>query len=318
MIIKDKLYGRINIDSPVIIELINSFPVQRLKGIVQSGTPEKYNRESFSRFEHSLGVMFCLKILGASEEEQIAGLLHDVSHTAFSHAIDWVLEASNAETFQDENHENYIKKSIIPSILEKFGYSVDRIIDYHNFALLEQDIPNLCADRADYAMKEFPLDIAQECLMNLTKKDGLMVFKNEDSAFLFADNFLNLQNNLFGDETHGARQILFVDILKKAIDMGVISMEDFWKDDNFVLEKIEKIKDPFIRTRIEILLKKDISNLKRGERIIYRKFRYVDPFFIKGEKIERVSKISKKFRVKLEESKKINEQGIRTLDIGID
>ena len=315
MVIEDELYGKISIDSPVIIDLIESFPVQRLKGIIQSGTPEKYNRKSFSRFEHSLGVMFCLKTIGASEEEQIAGLLHDVSHTAFSHTIDWVLEAGNAETFQDDNHESYIKKSVIPDILEKYGYSTDRIIDYHNFTLLEQNIPNLCADRADYSMKEFPQDIAKTCLANLTTKDQLMVFKNQESAFLFADNFLNIQNNLFGGDIHVARDTLFVDILKKAIELNVISMEDFWKDDNFILEKVEKITDPFIQKRIQMLLKKDISNLRRGERVIYKKFRYVDPKFIKGEKLERISSVNREFRVKLEESRKKNEEGVRAIEI---
>ena len=36
--------------------------------------------------------MLLIKKLGGSVEEQIAGLLHDVSHTAFSHVIDYVFD----------------------------------------------------------------------------------------------------------------------------------------------------------------------------------------------------------------------------------
>ncbi len=36
--------------------------------------------------------MMLVNRLGGSLEEQIAALLHDVSHTAFSHVIDYVLE----------------------------------------------------------------------------------------------------------------------------------------------------------------------------------------------------------------------------------
>lgn len=66
--------------------------MQRLKGISQFRIPDKYYfKDNYSRFEHSIGVMVLLGKLGASQEEQIAGLLHDVSHKAFSHVYDWVV-----------------------------------------------------------------------------------------------------------------------------------------------------------------------------------------------------------------------------------
>ena len=103
MVIHDSVYGGTDITSEVILELINARSIQRLKGIAQYGIPDEfYHRKNYSRYDHSVGVMLLLKRLGASEEEQIAGLLHDVSHTAFSHVIDWVVGEGGAEGYQDE------------------------------------------------------------------------------------------------------------------------------------------------------------------------------------------------------------------------
>src|SRR3989344_4394896 len=116
----DALYGSFSITSPLILELIASRPLQRLKGITQFGIPNEFNSvESFSRFDHCVGVMLLLKKLGAIEAEQIAGLLHDVSHTAFSHTIDWVVGTGMKEDYQDSQHETYILTTKIPEILQR-------------------------------------------------------------------------------------------------------------------------------------------------------------------------------------------------------
>ncbi|MFP9052094.1 HD domain-containing protein, partial [Enterococcus faecalis] len=92
MEISDIIYGQHHIDG-VLEELIKSAPVQRLKGIYQGGASFLVNRKwNVTRYEHSIGVMLLIKKLGGTIEEQIAGLLHDVSHTAFSHVVDVVFE----------------------------------------------------------------------------------------------------------------------------------------------------------------------------------------------------------------------------------
>ncbi len=81
--IYDKVYGKEKIKEPVLIELINSDSIQRLKGISQFGMPDEYyHLKTFSRKEHSIGVLILLRRMRANLEEQVAGLLHDVSHTA--------------------------------------------------------------------------------------------------------------------------------------------------------------------------------------------------------------------------------------------
>ncbi len=193
----DRLYGSYEIDEPILVDLINSQPLQRLKGIAQFGVPDEfYCFKNFSRYEHSVGVMLLLRILGANEKEQVAGLLHDVSHMAFSHVYDWIInENGGQEEFQDHNHELFIKNSEIPNILNQSSIKYTDITNYHDFTLLELPAPDICADRIDYALREMSLDIGQNCLNHLIVKDGKLVFNDLGTAKLFAGNFLKLQKN---------------------------------------------------------------------------------------------------------------------------
>ena len=85
MKIEDRVYGEEEIREKVLVDLINCKSIQRLKGLAQFGLPDEYyHRNGFSRYEHSLGVLIFLRKFGTDLNEQIAGLLHDVSHTAFS------------------------------------------------------------------------------------------------------------------------------------------------------------------------------------------------------------------------------------------
>ena len=119
MEIIDKVYGTIEISEQVLMDLINSPTLQRLKAVHQQGMPkEYYHLPVFSRFDHSVGVLILLKSLNASIEEQIAGLLHDISHTAFSHLVDWVIGNPSKQDSQDSSYFEVLKNSEIPKILE--------------------------------------------------------------------------------------------------------------------------------------------------------------------------------------------------------
>ena len=58
MQINDRVYGTVTVKDPVLIMLINSKPVQRLKGINQAGASQyAIKGTNVSRYEHSVGVM---------------------------------------------------------------------------------------------------------------------------------------------------------------------------------------------------------------------------------------------------------------------
>ncbi len=95
----DPVHGAIQADELEWL-LIQSRPLQRLKGIKQLGLVEAvYPGANHTRFEHSLGTMYVAGLmadrLGLSPEEvrkvRLAGLLHDLGHSALSHAVEGVL-----------------------------------------------------------------------------------------------------------------------------------------------------------------------------------------------------------------------------------
>ena len=81
----DPIYGTVDIPEPVLLDLMQTQAVHRLHGVLQHGVSALVGvTVPTSRFEHSMGVMLLVRRLGASLEEQIAALLHDVSHTALA------------------------------------------------------------------------------------------------------------------------------------------------------------------------------------------------------------------------------------------
>jgi len=59
MVIQDRIYGRIVVKEPVIVELIQSRPMQRLKEISQDGAIHFIQPvRNVTRFEHSIGAWY--------------------------------------------------------------------------------------------------------------------------------------------------------------------------------------------------------------------------------------------------------------------
>ena len=310
MIINDRVYGKSSITAPVLISLIKSKPLQRLKGIAQYGVPDEYYiYKNYSRFEHSVGVMVLLKKLGATEEEQIAGLLHDVSHTAFSHIVDWVVGSGRTESFQDDKHKDFLNASEVSKILKKYGYSPKKISDYKHFGLLERPLPELCADRIDYSLREFPKDVARSYFLSLIERDGRIVVKDKKSAKIFAMNFLKRQKEHWEGFEAVSRYRIFADVLKISLDKKIITMEDFWREDKFVLKKLENSKDKDIVKILRVLGNKVLSNLPKSKKVSRKKFRYIDPLFIERGKLVRLSDVDKEFVNLIEKAKAKNDKG---------
>lgn len=120
---QDRIYGTIDIEESVLLDVMQSRAVQRLRGVLQHGITGLIGITApTSRFEHSVGVMLLVRQFGAPVEEQIAALLHDISHTAFSHVIDYVVGGwQDAESsYHERVKESYMASTDLPAI---FGSS---------------------------------------------------------------------------------------------------------------------------------------------------------------------------------------------------
>lgn len=316
MKIEDRIYGAVEVKEPVLLELIDSPEIQRLKDISQLGIPDEfYHHKGFSRYEHSIGVMLLLKHCKANLEEQVAGLLHDASHTAFSHVYDWVIGSNEKEDYQDKIHKKIISESNIPNILKKYKINVEKISDLEKFKLLDGKIPDICADRVDYLVRDpmtKPL-LAEYFLKNLRIYDGKLVFSDENSARCFGKQFLRAQLKHWGHPETVLRYQLFAETLNVALQEGIIASVDFYDGEKEILEKIKRSSNLIIQKNLKTLSGK--FNYKINEESknapLKKKFRYVDPLYIRQGGLSRLSQTNKKFRELIKREQELNDLGIR-------
>ncbi len=245
MVITDKIWGTFRINEPVLIELIKSAPVQRLKKISQAGAPKLILPwKTVTRYAHSLGVMLLLRKFNASLLEQISGLLHDVPHTAFSHTIDFVFPSKNHE-YHDKHLEKIIINSEIPKILTKSAISLEHILNLKNFTLLETKIPDICADRIDYVlrdeMSEFGVnDVIRRIPTALVVKNNRFYFNNEALALKFSQCYLSRDTRTWSNPREIVAAKILAQAIKKAYELKEITAADLFGNDETLQNLLRK------------------------------------------------------------------------------
>ncbi len=298
----DRVYGNFKIEEKVILELINSKALQRLKHIDQAGYFEPhFPLTSHSRFEHSIGVYFLLKMFGAALAEQIAGLIHDVSHSAFSHCVDYALDAGSEkeQNYQDSIFDEFVRKSDIPAILKKYNFDLEYILDDKNFPLKEKDLPDLCADRIDYSLRTAAIlkeiKNGKYFTSNLLAINGQWVFKDFESSEKYAKLFLKLNSDYYAGLPAAVMLKTVGDYLRYALAKSYISESDLYTTDKNVLEKIKPHiqADPnlsllFDRMNNKIGFKNDVHDYAEK---VFCKSRVVNPLCRYNGKIMRLSEI---------------------------
>ena len=243
----DRIYGSFDITEPVLIELIESPPLQRLKDIDQAGYFEPwFPHTAYSRFEHSMGVFLLLRKFNASLEEQIAGLIHDVSHSAFSHCIDYALDQGSEKnhSHQDNVFDEFVRNSDIPAILIKHDIDVDYILDDAHFPLKENELPDLCADRIDYSLRTAMVhglingNDANTLLASLQAIEDEWVFARFPAAKQYADLFRRVNGEYYSDFSSAVMFRTVGDVLRHGLKQQYITGDDLYTTDKLVLSKI--------------------------------------------------------------------------------
>jgi HD superfamily phosphohydrolase len=238
MIYHDTVYEEMQINESIVVDLMATEAMQRLRGVLQHGISGLIGITSpATRFEHSVGTMILVRKLGGTLTEQIAALLHDVSHTAFSHVIDYVFDNHDGQSYHDEQKEAYLADSDVPAVLAHFGYDWRVFLDEASFPILEQPAPRLCSDRLDYFLRD-SLDLGlatrsdlREVLSHLVvagqrpATDNLSVARWLGYTFIAADDASWANFREVGLYEATARAI------RRGLDIGAISEPDIWGTD---------------------------------------------------------------------------------------
>jgi HD superfamily phosphohydrolase len=240
--LNDFLYGKMELPE-VFSDLLKTDALKRLSGIHQSGAIFLVNPDiCHSRLEHSIGVAMLIRMLGGSELEQIAGLLHDISHTAFSHVGDYVFDNSD-EDYHEKVFAEVLCKSEVPDVLLKHGYNVNQIL-YGTFDILEQPLPSLCADRLDYTLRDgihggiISRQRAREFLTAIVLRDGKIAVNVENEVSWINETFEKLNNELFKLPLHLYANGKMAELIKKFLNKGILVESDLFKTDTMLLNKI--------------------------------------------------------------------------------
>jgi HD superfamily phosphohydrolase len=250
MLYNDPVYGKIEITEPVLLDLINTQAMQRTRGVLQHGVSALVGvTVPTSRFDHSLGVMLLVRRLGAGLEEQIAALLHDVSHTAFSHVIDYVFDGHDTQSYHEEKKLPYVSGTDIPATLAKHDYNWLDFMDEENFTLLEQDLPHLCADRLDYFLRDSrDLGLATDdevawALAHLRAYEGLIVSNNLDSARWLGYTFIAADKASWANFREVGLYELAARAIRRGLEIGVLDEADIWGTDQPAWKKLQASRD---------------------------------------------------------------------------
>jgi uncharacterized protein len=293
----DRVYGDLDISEPGILDLIACPTFQRLKGVRQAGPSAlAFPFKNVTRFEHSLGVCHLLRHLGADRREQVAGLLHDISHTAFSHAVDFIVLS------RDQDHHEQLKPLMLDrpdlaAALDRLGYTPAEFYDDSIYPLLEQPLPSLCADRLDYFLRDgmacgvVSREAADRILRHLAVADCRIVLTDVDVAREAVQLFEVMNRDWWASPTEAFIYNEFAAAIREAMERGILQADDLMTEDDLVLAKLDAANVPAIARKLESIRHFRAESLTLYTPRIIPKVRWLDPRVIVGDSVQALSKL---------------------------
>jgi hypothetical protein len=318
-------YGTMIIDDPVIIELIRHPSFERLKHLYQYGVMRHARTEpKFTRYQHSLGVFFLTKKFGAPLSEQISALLHDVSHTVFSHVGDKFFRSmhhAGKDSYQDEIHEWYLEKTGITSILHKYNYdTICSAKEKKRQPCLEQKLPDLCTDRIEYNLSGAfiddlitPAEIV-ELLDTIEFKDRTWFFNDVKAAKTFGLLSLYLCENRWGSAWGTFVDHNAAEALRRAVECNLLTHNDIhFSTDDVVWKKLCTADDPIIAEHIRCIQQCEscfrIADQEEMHLHLRGRFTGTDPLVMQQGELHRLTEIDSAYAEEFHRVKNLIAQG---------
>ena len=320
------VFGDVNEQNQVILELIDSKAMQRLKYIDQSG-PEPYfilNTPSFSRYEHSIGVYALLKRYNLTPTEQIAGLLHDASHTVFSHLADQIFQKGldRTESYQDNIHNWYLQQMHIDDIIAKSNLSTNDISPKNDkFFALEQPYPDMNADRIEYNLhtalvfNDLEQSEIQQILQSLHFENNKWYFIDVKNATKLANLSTNYTKSFWGSAHNAAIYTTAAAAVKYALDKKILCANDLhFGVDQDIVKLLRDNNDPILKKLIIIMENIDdyFIETKPNNFDVHQlvKMRGIDPLVMHNQQLQRLSAVNADFKHELEITQQYAKRGV--------
>jgi HD superfamily phosphohydrolase len=256
----DPVYGSCESMEPVLLDVMESAAMQRLRGVLQHGISGLIGiTKPTTRFEHSVGAMLLVRRLGAAVPEQIAALLHDVSHTAFSHVMDYVYGGHDSQSYHEEVMEEYVAGSDVPAALARHGYDWRNFLHEGSYPLLEQPAPALCADRLDYFLRDSldlglmnAADVAR-ILEHLVVYDGRIVTDDVTAARQLAYTYMAADKGSWANFREVGLYELAATAIKRGLEVGAITQADIWGTDEAAWGKLQAYPDAELQAALRLV-----------------------------------------------------------------
>jgi HD superfamily phosphohydrolase len=304
MIITDVIYGPYEINEAVIEALINSQAMQRLRGVLQHGVTALIGiTPPVTRHDHSLGVMILVDRLGGSLDEKIAALLHDVSHTAFSHVIDYVYGKHDGQSYHDEKKADFIAGTDLPAVLNCHGYDWRQFLDEEQFPILEQPAPRLCADRLDYFLRDsVDLGLAAKpevdaALAHLMVAESRIVTDDIAAARWMAETYIACDDASWANFREVGLYEVAARAIRRALEIGALHESDIWGTDQPAWSKMEAADDDELQRWLG-LTSPETQFVWDDEHPTFRvgtKLRTIDPDVLVGSRLLPLSQLDRDF-----------------------
>jgi HD superfamily phosphohydrolase len=260
MIYSDSIYGEMEINEPVLLDLMATQAIQRLRGVLQHGITALIGiTQPITRFDHSVGVMLLVRRWGGALDEQVAALLHDVSHTAFSHVIDYVVDGHDSQSYHEEWKESHLAGSDVPEVLVRHGYAWRAFLHEEDYPLLEQPAPRLCADRLDYFLRDSrdlglsTADEIQHALDQLIVYDGRIGVDEIEAARWLAYTFIAADKASWANFREVGLYEVTARAIKAAMQIGAITEDDFWGTDDQLWHKLHAIDSAEVQRQLALI-----------------------------------------------------------------
>ena len=291
--INDELYGECYVDD-VIYEIIDTRIFKRLKNIYQSGGGYLVNDLwNVNRQEHSIGTMILSLKFGGNIEEQIRALLHDISHTAFSHVIDYILKNEN-EDYHEKIQKNFLNDEELVSILRKYNLNIKRIM-LKNYSFLDNELPELSFDRIDYTLrdlfrqKRISHKDVREIVNNLAVYQNKLCFNSLEIGKWFQKLYFQEVVEYFQNPLNMYINTMLCNLLISALNEEIIQLQDFNFTDEYILRKINSSSKK--KELEDIINKKKYDEFLLMKEKIKVKKRHIDPYILVNNRIKRISEI---------------------------